>query len=155
MWFLLLDEKNIIIKEGEFFWQRKAWTQYEFQRHNGDHLRRERRELWREKRKVRIFGKGNCKLIGNFSVTMVTSLPSLSLSLSLSLFSLSLSVSLSLSLSLSLFSHRAHRAHNIGSASALLIIPNHLSHWTHLEVFPKIYTVTGFFCQTHAWKISP
>ena len=27
--------------------------------------RRERREVWREKRKVRIFGKGKCKLIAN------------------------------------------------------------------------------------------
>ena len=44
--------------------------------------------MWREKRKVRIFGKGKCKLIANFSATMVTSLP---------FFSLSLSVSLSLS----------------------------------------------------------
>ena len=41
---------------------------------------------------VRIFGKGKCKLIANFSATMVTSLPSLSVSLSLSL-SLSLSPS--------------------------------------------------------------
>ena len=62
--------------------------------------------MWREKRKVRIFGKGSvssspivrifgkgkCKFIANFSATMVTSLPSISLSLSLSL-----SVSLSLS----------------------------------------------------------
>ena len=67
--------------------------------------------MWREKREVRIFGKGKCKLIAkiafkfnlmrifgkgkwefiaNFSATMVTSLPSLSVSLSLSL-SLSLS----------------------------------------------------------------
>ena len=60
---------------------------------------------------VRIFGMGKCKLIANFSVTMMTSIPSLSLSLSLSL-----SVSLSLSLSLSL-SHRAHLTHNIGSSS--------------------------------------
>ena len=34
---------------------------------------------------VRTFGKGKCKLIANFSATMVTSLPSVSLSLSLSL----------------------------------------------------------------------
>ena len=34
---------------------------------------------------VRIFGKGKCKLIVNFSATMVTSLPSVSVSLSLSL----------------------------------------------------------------------
>ena len=61
---------------------------------------------------MRIFGKGKCKLIANFSVTMVTSLPSLSLSLSLSL-----SVSLSLSLS-----HQKYLTHNIGSASALPII---------------------------------
>ena len=43
---------------------------------------------------VRIFGKGKCKFIANFSATMVTSLPSISLSLSLSL-SLYLSLSLS------------------------------------------------------------
>ena len=61
---------------------------------------------------MRIFGKGKCKFIANFSATMVTSLPSLSLSLS---------VSLSLSLSLSL-SHRKYLTHNIGSASALPII---------------------------------
>ena len=78
--------------------------------------------MWREKRKVRIFGKGKCKLIvncanfgkrkckliANFSATMVTSLPSVSLSLSLYL-----------SLSLP---HRAHLTHNIGRASALPII---------------------------------
>ena len=60
---------------------------------------RERREVWREERKVRIFGKGKCKLIANcanfwqgkckfianFSATGVTSLPSLCLYLSLSL----------------------------------------------------------------------
>ena len=34
---------------------------------------------------VRIFGKGKCKFIANFSATLVTSLPSLSVSLSLSL----------------------------------------------------------------------
>ena len=34
---------------------------------------------------VRIFGKGKCKLIANFIVTLVTSLPSVSVSLSLSL----------------------------------------------------------------------
>ena len=39
---------------------------------------------------VRIFGKGKCKFIANFSATMVTSLPSISLSLSVSL-SISLS----------------------------------------------------------------
>ena len=39
---------------------------------------------------MRIFGKGECKFIANFSVKMVTSLPSLSISLSVSL-SLSLS----------------------------------------------------------------
>ena len=42
---------------------------------------------------VRIFGKGKCKFIANFSATMVTSLPSLSLSVCISL-SLSLSLSL-------------------------------------------------------------
>ena len=50
-------------KEGNFFWQRKVWTHCEFQHHNGDHLRKElRQEVWREKRKVRIFGKGKCEL---------------------------------------------------------------------------------------------
>ena len=65
-----------------------------------------RLEVWREKRKVRFFGKGKCeltaivqifgmgkcKLIANFSATMMTSLPSISLSLSLCI-SLSLSLS--------------------------------------------------------------
>ena len=58
---------------------------------------------------MRIFGKGKCKFIANFSAAMVTSLPSHSLP------------SLSLSLSLSL-SHRKYLTHNIGSASALPII---------------------------------
>ena len=53
---------------------------------------------------VRIFGKGKCKFIANFSATMVTSLPSISLSLYLSL------------------SHQKYLTHNIGSASALPII---------------------------------
>ena len=35
--------------------------------------------------KCEFFGKGKCKLIANFSTTMVTSLPSLSLCISLSL----------------------------------------------------------------------
>ena len=51
---------------------------------------------------MRIFGKGKCKFIANFSATLVTSLPSLSVSLSLS--------------------HRKYLTHNIGSASALPII---------------------------------
>ena len=50
----------------------------------------------------------SARFIGNFSATMVTSLPS---------FSLSLYLSLSLSLS-----HRMYLTHNIGSASALPII---------------------------------
>ena len=56
---------------------------------------------------MRIFGKGKCKFIANFSAAMVTSLPSHSFP------------SLSLSLSLS---HRKYLTHNIGSASALSII---------------------------------
>ena len=60
---------------------------------------------------VRIFGKGKCKFIANFSAAMVTSLPSLSVSLS---------VCISLSLS-----HRKYLTHNNGSASALLIIQYH------------------------------
>ena len=78
-----------------------------------------------EKRKVRIFGKGKCKLIANFSATIVTSVPSVS-------------VSLSLSLSLSL-SHRVHLAHNIGSASALPIIRK-----AELEALPTTEGVFGF-----------
>ena len=61
---------------------------------------------------VRIFGKGKCKFIANFSATMVTSLPSLSLSVCLYL-------SLSLSLSLS---HLPHLTHNIGSAEVCLYL---------------------------------
>ena len=38
------------------FWQWKVWTQCEFQRHHGDLSVKEKREVWREKRKVRIFG---------------------------------------------------------------------------------------------------
>ena len=57
---------------------------------------------------VRIFGKGKCKFIANFSAQMVTSLPSLSLSLSLSLY-LSLSP-------------KVPHAQYTGSASALPII---------------------------------
>ena len=94
--------------EGEKnFWQLKVWTHCEFQRHHGDlsvkgetgsvEGRNEKCEfLARESVSsspiVRIFGKGKCKLIANFSAKMVTSLPS---------FSLSLCISLSLSLSLS------------------------------------------------------
>ena len=63
--------------KGGIFWQRKVWTHFEFQRHNGDHLRREK---W----KVRFFGKGKCKLIANFSAKWGRNFR-LSLSLSLSL----------------------------------------------------------------------
>ena len=67
---------------------------------------------------MRIFGKGKCKFIANFSVTMVMSVPS-------HYFRLTTSVSLLPShyfrLSLSL-SHRLYLTHNIGSASALPII---------------------------------
>ena len=52
--------------------------------------------------KCAIFGKGKCKLIANFSATMVTSLPSVSVSLSLS--------------------HTERTSRTIGSASALPII---------------------------------
>ena len=51
---------------------------------------------------MRIFGKGKCKFIANFSATMVTSLPSHYFRLSLS--------------------HRLYLTHNIGSASALPIL---------------------------------
>ena len=50
-----------------------------------------------------FFGKGKCKLIANFSATMVTSLPTVSVSLSLS--------------------HREHLTHIIISVSPLPIIP--------------------------------
>ena len=53
---------------------------------------------------VRIFEKGKCEFIADFSATMVTSLPSVSLCISLS--------------------HRKYLMHNIGSASALPIITN-------------------------------
>ena len=45
------------VEEGDIFWQRKVRCHCEFQCHNGDHLRKERWEVWREKRKVRIFGQ--------------------------------------------------------------------------------------------------
>ena len=86
------------------------------QRHNGDHLRMEKREVWREKRRVRIFAKGKCDLIAVVRIfgkgKCINLLPilarqwwrhfclSLSLSLSLSVLSLSLSLCISLSLSL-------------------------------------------------------
>ena len=60
---------------------------------------------------VRIFGKGKCKFIANFSATMVTSLPSLSVSLSLSL---SPKVPHAQQ-------QRKYLTHKIGSASALPI----------------------------------
>ena len=47
-----LESRN---QESEIFWQRQVRTHCEFQRHNGDHLRRKRWEVWREKRKVRIY----------------------------------------------------------------------------------------------------
>ena len=86
-------------QRGRIFWQRKVWTA-------NFSATMVRQEVWREKRKVRFFGKGKCeltaivrifgmgkcKLIANFSATMMTSLPSISLSLSLSLY-LSLSPS--------------------------------------------------------------
>ena len=64
---------------------------------------------------VRIFGKGKCKFIANFSATMVTSLPSFSLSLS----------------------HRKYLTHNIGSASALPIINRGVvdQPFSHLHVY--------------------
>ena len=89
------------------FWQWKVWISANFSATMVTSPWRKRREVWREKRKVRIFGKGKCKLIAvrifgkgkckfiaNFSSTMVTSLPSISLSLSLCI-SLSLTKSTS------------------------------------------------------------
>ena len=113
-------------QRGQNFWQRKVWTHCDFQCHNGD----QRREL-REKRKVRIFGKGKCKLIANFSATMVTSLPSVSLSLSLSL----------------THTHRAHLTQNIGSASALPITTLMLVQW--LLRLPLRRTPHR---KSHSWK---
>ena len=64
---------------------------------------------------VRIFGKGKCKFIANFSATMVTSLPSLSLSLCLYL-------SLSPKVPHAQYRKRFRASYNKGSASALPII---------------------------------
>ena len=132
--------------EGEFFWQRKVWTHYEFQCHyamvtieegrNGKCEERNEkceflaRESVNSSPIVRIFGKGRCKLIANFSATMVTSLPSLSLSL----FSLSLSLSLSISLSLYL-SLTERTSRTIGSASALPIV-DWIELWTPVRSLP-------------------
>ena len=81
---------------------------------------RERREVWREKRKVRIFGKGKCKLIANcanfWQVKVWIHRQSRENG---DVTSVSLSLYLSLSLSLS---HRKYLTHNIGSASALPIL---------------------------------
>ena len=87
---------------------------------------RERREVWREKRKVRVFGKGKCKLIANcanfWQRERVNSSPILARQWWRH-FRLSLYLSLSLSLSLSLaLPHRMYLTHNIGNASALPII---------------------------------
>ena len=116
------------LKEGEqrgrkFFWHKKMWTHCEFQRHNGDLSVKERREVWREKRKVRIFGKGKCKthrqLCEFLARESVNSSPILARQwwrhFRLTHFRLSLSLSLSLS-------HRKYLTHYIGSASALPII---------------------------------
>ena len=102
-------------KEGEFFGNGKC----EFQHHNGEtgSVKGETKSaiFWLGKVGTHSnsanFGMGKCKLIANFSATMMTSLPSISLSLSLSL-----CISLSLSLT-----HRAYLTHDIGSASALPI----------------------------------
>ena len=79
---------------------------------------RERREVWREKRKVRVFGKGKCKLIANcanfWQRERVSSSPILARQWWRH-FCLSLYLSLSLS-------HRMYLTHNLGSASALPII---------------------------------
>ena len=154
-------------QRGRMFWQWKVWTA-------NFSATMVRQEVWREKRKVRFFGKGKCeltaivrifgmgkcKLIANFSATMMTSLPSISLSLCISL---SLSVSLSLSLSLS---HRAYLTHNIGSASTLPIMnyrkglakkKNHMSpglYW-HTRQFCHIFTpVDQLFLHYPALKLT-
>ena len=80
------------------------WTHCEFQLHNDDHFRRERREVWRQKRKVRIFGKGKCKHVRHLCELLaresVNSSPILARQWWRH-FRLSLYLSLSLSLSLS------------------------------------------------------
>ena len=85
---------------------------------------------------VRIFGMGKCKFIANFSVKMVTSLPSLSLSLCLS-------VSLSLS-------HRKYLTHNIGSASALPIIRILYALGTKLTGNVARVALPGAICEAEA-----
>ena len=86
-------------------------------------FRRRRLLAKKKKRKVRISGKGKCKLIANFSAKMVTSLPSASVSLSLSLF----------------LSHRAHLTRNIGSAGPISSQP----------FFFRYQHVFDSFCQIH------
>ena len=105
---------------------------------------RERREVWREKRKVRIFGKGKCKLIANcanFWQVKVCSSPILARQWWRH-FRLSLSLSLSLYLSLSL-SHRKYLTHNIGSASALPII---------IVMFNIGWLNQGILCQNYVFQ---
>ena len=111
------------------FWQWKVWTHCEFQRHHGDlsakgetgSVKTEGRNencefLARESVSsspiVRIFGKGKCKFIANFSATMVTSLPSLSVCISLSL---SLSLSLSPKVPHAQYRKRFRASYNIDS----------------------------------------
>ena len=106
---------------AKHFWQWKVWTHREFQRHNGDLFVKGEPEMWREKRKVRIFGKGKCikahrQLCDFLARESVNSAPILARQWWRH-FRLSLSLCISLSLS-----HRKYLTHNIGSASALPII---------------------------------
>ena len=122
-------EECELFRRVQRFWQRKVWTQ----RHSrGEKLRckfgTRKSAKFFANTKVQIFGKESAKLTANFSATMVTSLPSLS-------------VSLSLSLSLS---HRAHRAHNIGSASALPIISTVILQIFGVVLFLIFSVVDGF-----------
>ena len=85
---------------------------------------------------VRIFGKGKCKFIANFSATMVTSLPSLSLSLCISL-------SLSLSLCLTKVPHAQYRKRF--RASYNIFIESNFSGSVGLSKF--VLNFLNFHCQ--------
>ena len=113
---------------------------------------RERREVWREKRKVRIFGKGKCKLIANcanfWQVKVWIHRQSRDNG---DVTSVSISLSLSVSLSLS---HQKYLTHNIGSASALPIIGASLSE-PHSYVLTRTFAIRDIYIYIYKSSVRP
>ena len=136
-------------QRGRIFWQRKVWTA-------NFSATMVRQEVWREKREVRFFGKGKgeltaivrifglgkCKLIANFSATMMTSLPSISLSLSLYL-------SLSPSVPHTQYRKRFRASYNRIWGIFRLFSP--FRHLTVIQLFKK-YAKTFYFWQAFRRK---